>query len=176
MQSTADPRLGRRRPPALALVLLGALALAGAAAPSTGADDPPPEPEVDPEESKSVWDYLSKRYDADGDGKITFEEYGRSREHFDRLDADGDGVVSAADATARRRPSRGGKQRGEAGKRPQPPREGQRAPDFTLEVLERAPEEAKRSDPKDEESPLTVQLSDYAKAKKPVALIFGSYT
>lgn len=192
----------RRLAPVLALAAIGLGFGAASAAPPLADDDDPPKPaEVDPEEAKSIWDYLSKRYDADGDGKITLEEYGRGEEYFARLDANGDGSVTSADTTGRRRPGRGGGGGGRGrggrqdadGQRPSAPQEGDRAPDFTLQVLERAPKEAKKPKKRasdkagatdkpekkdegdEEETALVVQLSDYAK-KKPVALIFGSYT
>ncbi len=157
--------------------------------------------EADPDQAKSAWEYLSKRYDADGNGQITFEEYGRSEEHFGRLDRDGSGSIEEGDISTGR--SRGGRGQGR-GNRSEPsaaPLEGQVAPDFTLEVIERAPGEALTlheravreakalgeeppAEPEvklDEEGkpvpePKTIQLSDYARIGQPVALIFGSYT
>ena len=157
--------------------------------------------EADPDKAKSAWEYLSKRYDADGDGQITFEEYGRSEEHFGRLDRDGSGSIESSDvATSRSRGGRG-QGRGNRSESTAAPLEGQVAPDFTLEVIERAPSEALTlheravreaealgEDPPPEPEaqldaegkpipqPKTIQLSDYAQAGKPVALIFGSYT
>ena len=155
------------------------------ALPSVDDDDPAPV-EVDPDEVRSIWEYLSKKYDADEDGEISREEYPRSDERFAKLDVDEDGVVTASDIEARKR-ARGGGRDDDEERRPDPPEEGDKAPDFTLEVLERAPEEAKepkrgdRDDDaeegdEDEEPRLVVQLSDFAKKDKPVALIFGSYT
>ena len=157
--------------------------------------------EVDPDQAKSAWEYLSKRYDADGNGQITFKEYGRSEEHFGRLDRDGNGSIEEGDVAA----SRGRRGRGQGrGNRSAPsaaPLEGQVAPDFTLEVIERAPDEAltayeravRKAKAMEEEpppqpevqldeegkpipEPKTIQLSDYAQVDRPVALIFGSYT
>ncbi len=45
----------------------------------------------------SSWAYLARKYDIDGDGRITVQEYQREGGHFDRLDRNEDGVVTAAD-------------------------------------------------------------------------------
>ena len=45
----------------------------------------------------SSWVYLAKKYDVDGDGRITEQEYQREGGRFDRLDRNDDGVVTAAD-------------------------------------------------------------------------------
>jgi len=45
----------------------------------------------------AIWAYLSERYDADHDGRVTPAEYGRSPDTFRRLDADADGALTAAD-------------------------------------------------------------------------------
>lgn len=47
--------------------------------------------------SRAIWAYLSERYDADRDGRVTPAEYGRSPDTFRRLDADADGALTAAD-------------------------------------------------------------------------------
>lgn len=45
----------------------------------------------------ATWKHLQERYDADGDGRVTAEEYGRGQRGFENLDRDGDGVVTARD-------------------------------------------------------------------------------
>lgn len=52
-------------------------------------------------EAETVWDYLSTKYDADGDGRVVAAEYDRGDETFGRLDRDGDGDVTAEDFAAR---------------------------------------------------------------------------
>ncbi|MDJ0974348.1 MAG: EF-hand domain-containing protein [Planctomycetota bacterium] len=44
-----------------------------------------------------VWAFHADKYDADEDGRITPEEYGRGEVGFKRLDADQDGVLTKAD-------------------------------------------------------------------------------
>ena len=126
--------------------------------------------EVDPEEVRSVWEYLAGRYDRNEDGKISEKEYTRSAEHFARLDRDGNGVIEKADVeqAARRRNKRGARERVEA------PREGEVAPDFELEVLGRAENDEKKTKKKAAKAEV-VRLSKL-KGKRLVALIFGSYT
>ncbi len=46
---------------------------------------------------RSTVDFLLARHDANGDGRITPQEYGRSGENFSRLDKNEDGVLSAED-------------------------------------------------------------------------------
>lgn len=120
--------------------------------PSAGAD------------AENAWDWLASRYDANSDRRITRAEYKRSDEAFKNLDRDGDGVVTADDfgrpasrARNARRPERGA-----AGLRTGfiPAAERERAPDFTL------PREGAGA---------PVHLSSFAD-KRPVVLIFGSYT
>ncbi len=97
-------------------------------------------------------------YDKNQDGKITHAEAsGRLAQRFAHIDVNGDGVIDQAELTqlanriGRRRTGRDGG--GSAV-------EGKIAPDFKLKSLD-----GKRS----------VQLSSFA-GKKPVALVFGSYT
>jgi Ca2+-binding EF-hand superfamily protein len=67
----------------------------------------------------SVWTYLRDRYDGDGDGRITAEEYGRDAARFARLDRDGDGAITAVDVEgASRRPGRPGRDGRAPGRRP----------------------------------------------------------
>ena len=41
-----------------------------------------------------------KRFDLDGDGRVTWEEFQKVRSGFARLDADGDGAIDAQDLAA----------------------------------------------------------------------------
>jgi hypothetical protein len=160
--------------------------------------------------ARSTWEYLSEKYDADSDGKITPEEYGRDETHFKRLDIDGDGFIGKAEIEERDRSSRGGRggrggagrgagggrggrrgSQGGAGERPEravAPLEGSEAPDFELLVLAerrgKAEKETKEKEVKTEveadgeekvKAPKKLKLSSF-QAKRPVALIFGSYT
>ncbi|MEQ8764197.1 MAG: hypothetical protein RL885_09735 [Planctomycetota bacterium] len=52
------------------------------------ADEPTPE---------SRFEFLTRLYDADEDGRVTAEEYGREPETFARMDRDEDGVLTAED-------------------------------------------------------------------------------
>ena len=61
------------------------------------ADDDEQSGEVEEPKAASTWDYLAEKYDADGDGKITEEEYGRDELHFKRLDVDKDGVIARSE-------------------------------------------------------------------------------
>ena len=63
-------------------------ALVVAATPIAAAQDAEPE---------SIWTFLVDKYDADADGAVSAEEYGRDTEKFARLDRDGDGALTAAD-------------------------------------------------------------------------------
>lgn len=170
------------------------------------AETPPPAEEPKEPSARSTWEYLSEKYDADSDGKITPEEYGRDETHFKRLDIDGDGFIGKAEIEERDRSSRGGRggrgggrgagggrggRRGSQGERPErgvAPLEGSEAPDFELLVLaerrgkakkETREEEAKTEVEADGEekvkAPKKLKLSSF-QAKRPVALIFGSYT
>ena len=123
----------------------------------------------------------SSDYDKDGDGKVSADEYDRGKKTFDRLDANGDGFITAEDAKSRRR------ERPQMDKG-QPPKVGDAAPDFHLDCLAPPPKtEAERKIAEHEANkqvlkegqtkaaPRRVRLSEF-KDKKPVALIFGSYT
>ena len=43
------------------------------------------------------WDFLRKKYDKDGDGRVARGEYDRGEEAFGRLDRNGDGALTLAD-------------------------------------------------------------------------------
>jgi len=165
------------------LVALTGLALSASASPFSQEEGG--KQGVDPDETRTVWEYLAKRYDADGDGKIAPDEYTRSTEAFTRLDRDKSGFIEEADMSkgGRGRGRRGPRGRGQ-GQRPEPPQEGELAPDFKLELLGIAEKDAKDKDadpPTDSKKDARkkkkelVQLSKFER-KKPVALIFGSYT
>jgi hypothetical protein len=173
-------------------------------------DETPAEAPKEPS-ARSTWEYLSEKYDADSDGKITPEEYGRDETHFKRLDIDGDGFIGKAEIEERDRSSRGGRggrgggrgagggrggrrgSQGGGGERPEravAPLEGSEAPDFELLILAERRGKAKKETKEEEEkveadkqadgeeeveAPKKLKLSSF-KAKRPVALIFGSYT
>ncbi|HVS11658.1 MAG TPA: hypothetical protein VMS76_17455 [Planctomycetota bacterium] len=164
-----------RRLAAGAMVL--ALSLSAATQDGARSDgrDGPPEPDV-----PSVWDYLKGRHDKDGDGRITRAEYERDDAHFARLDTDGNGVIELSDLE--------GRARGRPGyDETRPPGAGDEAPDFALEVLEATPDGVGAAEGflagglggKDggsrSKEPERVRLSSF-RGKRPVALIFGSYT
>lgn len=136
------------------------------------------------EEAESVFEFLLLSYDADGDGQIARKEYTRDDAHWERLDVTQDGVLTEADfVSSGRRGWRGrsGRPGYTPGARVTPPVRGQQAPDFVLEVV--VPKQAatvgkgqaktKRKEPA---KPKPIKLSDFARRKRPVALIFGSYT
>lgn len=66
------------------------------------------------QEQTKVWDFLSEKYDANSDGVITAEEYGRGAGSLASYDHNSDGVVTADDFSAQSRRSRG---RGRGGNR-----------------------------------------------------------
>ncbi len=59
----------------------------------------------------TTWDFLSAKYDADADGRISHAEYTRGVEAFARLDRDGDGALTPADFTAQAARAQGESQR-----------------------------------------------------------------
>lgn len=131
----------------LALALLGACR-SPAPAPGTSVSSGPPSP---------VWQFLAARYDADHDGRITAAEYTRSARGFRQLDADGDGAVTLHDFDVRF----DGVPRqdeefvyGEGG-----PEVGDPAPEFALPATQGA----------------ELALASF-RGKKPVVLVFGSFT
>lgn len=107
----------------------------------------------------SAWIYYRQRYDADGDGRITRAEYTRSEIGFLHLDANRDGVISGADFARRWEslPRTGGQEGSffvEGG-----PRLGAPAPGFRLPTT----------------AGEAVDLAQF-RWKKPVVLVFGSFT
>lgn len=111
-------RLSTRALLALAATVLSMSALAAPApAAEAGADA----------QSRQGGSWLLQRYDADGDGMITLQEFrSRGAEAFTQLDTDGDGRLSAEElAAAGRGWGRHGKGRGEA--QPQQDAEQRRA-------------------------------------------------
>lgn len=152
------------RPMTTGLLLAAAIALPALA--DDPADVPATPAPMDVERAHdSAWSYLQEKYDADGDGSVTPEEYRRSAEAFARLDRDGDGILDEQDFGARIQRPRG--QRGEPRQRPRGTPEGEPAPDFTLRPL--------HLDPELEIEEQLVTLSSF-EDDRPVALIFGSYT
>ncbi len=101
-----------------------------------------------------VWKALAVKHDTNQDDRISAEEYTRGPERFQALDRNDDGVLTADDfqKAGRRGPPR---------KPSRTPEQGDVAPDFELPFA------------KDETK--TVRLSSFA-GKRPVALVFGSYT
>ena len=125
---------------------------------------------------------------------IRDSEYSRGDEAFARLDRDGNGVIESADTESagggrggrgergQRGGQRGQRRGGEGQGRPTAPSEGSQAPDFELETLypekpEKGESKAagKRAEGDAEEVFQSVKLSSF-QDKRPVALIFGSYT
>ena len=107
----------------------------------------------------SAWDYYRARYDRDGDKSIERSEYTRSDEGFANLDVNEDGVVSGTDFAKRWEGRR---------------RRGGKPGDFYLE------DEPQLGQPASE---LRLRTTDGVeldlerfRGKKPVALVFGSFT
>ena len=67
----------------------------------------------------ALWDVMRRRYDKDGDGKVTAVEYGRDAARFGRFDRNGDGVLSADDF-GRERLAESGPSVGERGGQAEP--------------------------------------------------------
>lgn len=109
----------------------------------------------------NVFSFLAEKYDMNFDGKLSREEYDRSKENFERFDTNKDGELTPEDWSGgpRGRRRRGGDRQSHAGSAA--PKVGDQAPDFSLTYI-------------DDESK-TVQLSSFA-GSKPVALLFGSCT
>ena len=159
-------------------------------------DDEAPAEEPKEPSARSTWEYLSEKYDADSDGKITPEEYGRDETHFKRLDIDGDGFIGKAEIEERDRSSRGGRggrggagrgagggrggrrgSQGGGGERPEravAPLEGSEAPDFELLVLAERRGKAKK-ETKEEEVKTEVEADGEEKVKAPKKLKLSSF-
>jgi len=133
----------------------------------------------------SRWEYLAQKYDANKDGQITAKEYGRDAETFSRLDADKSGAIEEVELASggRRGGRRGGSgergerggQRGERGGRDPraslvAPKAGELAPGFALEEMIAFGDQLTKL-PQGK----PVKLESF-RGKRPVALIFGSYT
>jgi hypothetical protein len=143
------------------------------------AQDPAPKPN-EQTEPKSAWQLLADKYDADQDGKISRAEYSKDDKYFARLDADANGFIEASDLAKLGRPKDYRGEIAEGKDKLVIAEAGKQAPDFTLRVLEKAKPAAEKTAQKKGEldelvKPKTFQLSSL-KGKKPVALIFGSYT
>ncbi len=158
-------------------------------------DETPAEAPKEPS-ARSTWEYLSEKYDADSDGKISPEEYGRDETHFKRLDIDSDGFIAKAEIEERDRSSRGGRggrggagrgagggrggrrgPRGEGGERPEravAPLEGSEAPDFELLVLAERRGKAKKETKKEEEE-VEAETEGEEKADAPKKLKLSSF-
>jgi len=115
----------------------------------------------------SPWDLISAEHDKNRDGRVTKREYGRGKERFARLDTDQDGVLTALDfgssgkaAGRRSRSNKRHERRLSRAREAMAPKVGAVAPNFTLRT----------TDGKQKH-----RLSSF-KGKRPVALIFGSYT
>lgn len=116
--------------------------------------------------------FLGRTLDANGDGDLSRGELSKA---FEKVDGNKDGKIAGDElGQARRRGQQGRRGRGQSGREGgrgqrgqrsrggrELPQAGEKAPDFTLPSTD---------DPKK-----LVTLSDFA-GKRPVALIFGSYT
>ncbi|MBI5850263.1 MAG: hypothetical protein HZB39_04380 [Planctomycetes bacterium] len=112
-----------------------------------------------------AWRFIAEQHDQDRDGVVTAAEYGRGAEAFARLDRDGDGRITAQDFALPMRRAAAGRARGVG------TRVGDPAPDFDLPRLAR--QQSAGSEPATSDA--TLRLSSFA-GKRPVALIFGSWT
>jgi len=63
----------------------------------------------------SMWERMS-RFDKDGDGRVTADEFTGPQRIFDRMDSDGDGVVTKEEAEAMRGRGQGGRGQGGQGR------------------------------------------------------------
>lgn len=126
-----------------------------------------------PQEPQTAWELLVAKYDADKDGKISRGEYPRGTQQFSNMDLNEDGFLTQNDIQNLEPFS--DKARSKMMKamsdRPQPPKVGQVAPDFELPKIGNQKNGEKGVPAK----PELIKLSSF-RNKKPVALIFGSYT
>jgi hypothetical protein len=158
------------------------------AAIASGSQMGPGEGWFHPGTSRYSWEWLAARHHIGKDGAISRQRFTGTVEFFDRLDRNHDGLLTQADfdstdrpppvarrlpsGTSRREPqstSGGGPSpaillkgllSGEIGSMSEGPRIGRQAPDFTL---------------KTQDGRRTIRLSDF-RGKKPVVLVFGSFT
>jgi hypothetical protein len=132
----------------LVILILGLTPLTGAAQAIRRGGDP-----------DEIWKALASKHDADGDGRIDLSEYPRGEERFRALDRNGDGGLTSDDFRIARKldPRKRAKLRLAS----EAPQVGQMAPDFELPFAKNETE--------------TVRLSSF-RDKRPVALVFGSYT
>lgn len=134
-----------------------------------------------PQNPDAIWEHLSRQYDKDQDGRITPAEHGRGEQAFANLDRNRDGVITRDDlASTALRPGAGVRGAARPTRREEAalPRVGDVAPDFELPRLappEPAPPVGTDAKPQTTPEPQLVKLSSFA-GKRPVALIFGSYT
>ena len=87
--------------------LIAAALLVAALAPCASAGDGEEAQPATPHEH--LWQTLSARFDLDGDGKITWEEYQKVQSGFAMHDTNQDGAITAEDLPAllRRKPGTG---------------------------------------------------------------------
>jgi hypothetical protein len=155
-------------PEAVEMIL--AILAGGGAGPGTGW--------FHPSQTRYGWPWLAERMDSDKDNAITVSEFQGPPDLFQRLDRDGDGKLTPADfdwtpprQTTMEAPPPGfvppsrwtllkGLFKGEIGSMRHGPALGQLAPPFRLTT-----QDGKRS----------ISPEDY-RGKKPVVLIFGSFT
>ena len=142
--------------------------------------------------SNRTWEFLSEKYDTNKDGKVSWKEYARDKDKFASLDSDDDGQITEEDfARSGGRRGRGGRGRGSRGEGSSALEVGQVAPDFDLPTLSdgywkpskqagqknaaKTSAENATGKPGKKAPREMVRLSSF-KGRKPVALIFGSYT
>lgn len=55
-----------------------------------------------PAAENPMWEHFSQRFDSDGDGQVTAEEFDRQNDRFSRMDQNQDGVLTAEDFEGKR--------------------------------------------------------------------------
>ena len=86
--------------------------------------------------SDRTWKFLSKKYDKNKDGKISWKEYQRDKDKFRSLDKDGDRYITKDDfGGGGRGGRRGGRGRGNRPRGGKVPQRGEMAPDFDLPLV-----------------------------------------
>jgi len=68
-----------------------------AESPAEGDEPLPPPVRPRPEDAATVWDFMQRKYDDDGDGRVTRSEYDRGESQFARFDRDKSGAITAED-------------------------------------------------------------------------------